>query len=71
MKITGKRTFTISHLERFEMLVIQAALNDFYKLEINGGAGSSFHGETALRLLNRLNDHVGYGLPHPEGGCGD
>ena len=61
MKITGKRTFTISQLERFEMLVIQAALNDFYKLEINGGADSSFHGETALRLLNNLNNHMGYG----------
>ena len=61
MKITGKHTFTISQLERFEMLVIQAALNEFYKLEISGGGGgSSFHGETALRILNRLNEHMGY-----------
>jgi hypothetical protein len=59
MKITGKRTFTISQLERFEMLVIQAALNDFYKLELNDG-GKSYHGETALRLLNNLNNHMGY-----------
>ena len=68
MKITGKRTFSISQLERFEMLVIQAALNDFYKLEINNGG--SYHCETALRILNRLNDHMGYGLPHLKGGCG-
>ncbi len=59
MKITGKRTFTISQLERFEMLVIQAALNEFYKLKISGGGGN-FHGETALRILNRLNEHMGY-----------
>jgi hypothetical protein len=59
MKITGKHTFTISQLERFEMLVIQAALNDFYKLEISGGGGGT-RGETALRILNRLNEHMGY-----------
>jgi len=59
MKITGKRSYTVSQLERFEVLVIQAALNDFYKLALN--EGDTAQGETALRLLNQLNDHMGHG----------
>jgi hypothetical protein len=58
MKITGKRTFTVSQLERFELLVVQTALNDFYKRELD--SENSFHGETALRLLNRIDHHMSF-----------
>ena len=58
MKISGKRSFTLSQLERFELLVIRAALNDYYQLEMNEGEeqGISPQGEVALRLLNQVND---------------
>jgi hypothetical protein len=59
MKVSGKKSFTISQLEKFEMLVLRTALNNYYKLELNESAegGISFQGETALRLLNQLNDY--------------
>ena len=58
MRISGKRSFTLSQLERFELLVIRAALNDYYQLEMNesGEQGISPQGEVALRLLNQVND---------------
>ena len=58
MKISGKRSFTLSQLERFELLVICAALNDYYQLEMNESEeqGISPQGEVALRLLNQVND---------------
>jgi hypothetical protein len=58
MKISGKRSFTLSQLERFELLVIRAALNDYYQLEMNESEeqGISPQGEVALRLLNQVND---------------
>ena len=58
MKISGKRSFTLSQLERFELLVIRAALNDYYQLEMSEseGQGISPQGEVALRLLNQVND---------------
>jgi hypothetical protein len=64
MKITGKRTFALSQMEKFELLVVRAALNDYYKLEINDQAiydnpGISPQGEVALRLLNQINHHLG------------
>jgi hypothetical protein len=60
MKITGKRTFTLSQLERFELLAIRAALNDFYKLEMNDckDGGITHQGEIALRVLNQINDYM-------------
>jgi hypothetical protein len=64
MKITGKRTFALSQMEKFELLVVRAALNEYYKLEINDQAvydnpGVSPQGEVALRLLNQINHHLG------------
>ncbi len=64
MKITGERTFALSQLERFELLVIKAALNDYYQLEMNSqvaydNPGISPQGEVALRLLNQINHHLG------------
>ena len=64
MKITGKRTFALSQMEKFELLVVRAALNDYYKLEINDQSvydnpGISPQGEVALRLLNQINHHLG------------
>ena len=58
MKISGKRSFTLSQLERFELLVIRAALNDYYQLEMDESEeqGISPQGEVALRLLNQVND---------------
>ena len=58
MRISGKRSFTLSQLERFELLVIRAALNDYYQLEMNESEeqGISPQGEVALRLLNQVND---------------
>ena len=58
MKTSGKRSFTLSQLERFELLVIRAALNDYYQLEMNESEeqGISPQGEVALRLLNQVND---------------
>ena len=58
MKISGKRSFTLSQLERFELIVIRAALNDYYQLEMNESEeqGISPQGEVALRLLNQVND---------------
>jgi len=58
MKISGKRSFTLSQLERFELLVIRAALNDYYQLEMSESEeqGISPQGEVALRLLNQVND---------------
>jgi hypothetical protein len=60
MKITGKRTFALSQLERFELLVIRAALNDFYKLEMSecGEGGITPQGEIALKVLNQINDYM-------------
>jgi hypothetical protein len=62
MKITGKRTFTLSQLERFELLVIRAALNEYYQLEMNDqvtydNPGITPQGEIALRVLNQINDY--------------
>jgi hypothetical protein len=58
MKIKGTRSFTLSQIERYELLVIQAALNDHYKLEMNGckDGGITYQGKVALRLLNQIND---------------
>ena len=60
MKISGKRSFTLSQIEGFEMLVIRSALNDYYKLELNDAPNGfiSYQGEVALRLLNQLNDYA-------------
>ena len=59
MKITGKRTFALSQLERFELLVVRAALNDYYQLEMNEceDGGITPQGEVALRILNQINYH--------------
>ena len=61
MKISGKRSFTLSQLERFELLVIRAALNDYYQLEMNESVeqGITPQGEVALRLLNQINEYQG------------
>jgi hypothetical protein len=59
MKISGKRNFSLTQLERFELLVIRAALNDYYKLEMNESVeqGITPKGEVALRILNQINDY--------------
>ena len=59
MKITGKRTFTLSQLEKFELLVIAKALNDYYQLEMNEQSDGTLGtlGEVALRMLNQINDY--------------
>jgi hypothetical protein len=57
MKITGKRSFTLSQLEKFELLVIRAALNDYYQLEMNDHDFISPQGEVALKVLNQINDY--------------
>jgi hypothetical protein len=59
MKITGKRTFTLSQLEKFELLVIAKALNDYYQLEMNEQSDGTLGtlGEVALRILNQINDY--------------
>jgi hypothetical protein len=59
MKISGKRNFSLTQLERFELLVIRAALNDYYKLEMNESVeqGITAKGEVALRILNQINDY--------------
>lgn len=57
MKISGKRAFSLSQLERYEFLTIAAALNDYYKLEMADGNLSS-QGEVALFILNRMHDHL-------------
>jgi len=63
MKITGKRTFALSQLERFEFLVIRAALNDYYQLEMNREDGSiTPQGEVALKILNNINDYCDLSL---------
>ena len=63
MKITGKRTFTLSQLERFEFLVIRAALNDYYQLEMNREDGTiTPQGKVALRVLNQINDYCDLSL---------
>ncbi len=64
MKITGKRTFALSQMERFELLVVRAALEEYHQLELNDQAvydnpGVSPQGEVALRLLNQINHHLG------------
>jgi hypothetical protein len=61
MRIKGKRSITVSQLEGYELLVIAAALNDYYKLEMAGCAdgGITPQGETALRLLNQINEYRG------------
>ena len=58
MKVSGKRSFTLSQVDRLELLVIRAALNDYYQLEMNESEeqGISPQGEVALRLLNQVND---------------
>ncbi len=64
MKISGKRTFTLSQLERFEFLVIRAALNEYYKMEMNDclEGGITPQGEVALRVLNQINDYCDLSL---------
>ena len=64
MKISGKRTFTLSQLERFELLVIRAALNEYYKMEMNDclEGGITPQGEVALRVLNQINDYCDLSL---------
>ena len=64
MKITGKRTFALSQLERFELLVIRAALNEYYQLEMNDceDGGITPQGEIALKLLNQINDYCDLSL---------
>ena len=59
MKISGKRTFSLTQLERFELLVIRAALNDYYQMEMNEceDGGITPQGEVALRVLNQINDY--------------
>ncbi len=64
MKITGKRTFALSQMEKFELLVVRAALNDYYKSEITDqvaydNPGMTPQGEVALRMLNQINHHLG------------
>ncbi len=58
MKISGKRAFSLTQLERFELLVIRAALNDYYQLEMNESEeqGITPQGEVALKLLNHINE---------------
>ena len=64
MKVSGKRTFTLSQLERFELLVIRAALNEYYKMEMNDclDGGITPQGEVALRVLNQINDYCDLSL---------
>lgn len=59
MKLSGKRTFSLSQLEKFELLVIADALNEYYKLEMNDHVDGSLgtKGEVAVRLLNLINDY--------------
>ena len=61
MKVSGKRSFTLSQVDRLELLVIRAALNDYYQLEMNesDGQGITPQGEVALRLLNQINEYQG------------
>lgn len=58
MKISGKRAFSLAQLERFELLVIRAALNEYYQLEMNESEeqGITPQGEVALKLLNHINE---------------
>ena len=58
MKISGKRAFSLTQLERFELLVIRAALNEYYQLEMNESEeqGITPQGEVALKLLNHINE---------------
>jgi hypothetical protein len=59
MKISGKRAFTLSQLDRLELLVIRAALNDYYQMEMNEckDGGITPQGGIGLTLLNQINDH--------------
>ena len=61
MKVSGKRSFTLSQVDRLELLVIRAALNDYYQLEMNESVeqGITPQGEVALRLLNQINEYQG------------
>ena len=58
MKITGKRSFSLSQLERVEMLIIRPALNEYYQMEMHecANGGITAKGEIALRILNNIND---------------
>lgn len=60
MKIKGTRSFTLSQLERFELLIIADSLNDYYQLEmaenLDGSLGTK--GEVALGILNQINDFL-------------
>ena len=61
MKVSGKRSFTLSQVDRLELLVIRAALNDYYQMEMNGSVeqGITPQGVVALRLLNQINEYQG------------
>ena len=61
MKVSGKRSFTLSQVDRLELLVIRAALNDYYQMEMNESVGQGItpQGEVALRLLNQINEYQG------------
>jgi hypothetical protein len=61
MKVSGKRSFTLSQVDRLELLVIRAALNDYYQMEMNESVeqGITPQGEVALRLLNQINEYQG------------
>lgn len=61
MKITGKRSFALSQLERYEFLTIAAALNDYYKLEMDDPEDFETltpQGQVALAMLNRIHGHL-------------
>jgi len=60
MKVSGKRTFTLSQLTKLELLVIRAALNDYYKKQLEGcdEGWITTQGEIALGTLNQLNEHA-------------
>ncbi len=61
MKVKGSRSFTISQLEKHELLIIASALSDYYKLDMAESAdgGITYKGEVALRLLNQINEFRG------------
>ena len=61
MKITGKRSFALSQLERYEFLTIAAALNDYYKLEMDNPEDIETltpQGQVALAMLNRMHGYL-------------